>query len=207
MKVLIADDDGDFRRMLHDILVKWGFEVVAVPDGTQALEVLRADQVDLILTDINMPSMDGLEFVRQLKAQNLAPGRSRARSSDSPGAGTEVVVDMEEVRCWARSGRAAVSRPGNEPGHRPVLEMGRFIPGLGDQDRCAHFRRPRDIMSQGRSMSLFQALQQWSRISSSAWLGRCRRLAKDWENLNCKALAFLRLASIRLMLRKLCNPA
>jgi transposase len=40
-----------------------------------------------------------------------------------------------------------------------------------------------------------------------AWLGRCRRLAKDWENLNRKALAFLRLASIRLMLRKLCNPA
>ena len=35
---------------------------------------------------------------------------------------------------------------------------------------------------------------------------RCRRLAKDWENLNRKALAFLRLASIRLMLRKLCNP-
>jgi transposase len=39
------------------------------------------------------------------------------------------------------------------------------------------------------------------------WLNRCRRLAKDWENLNRKALAFLRLASIRLMLRKLCNPA
>jgi transposase len=42
---------------------------------------------------------------------------------------------------------------------------------------------------------------------SIAWLNRCRRLAKDWENLNRKALAFLRLASIRLMLRKLCNPA
>ena len=41
----------------------------------------------------------------------------------------------------------------------------------------------------------------------SPWLNRCRRLAKDWENLNRKALAFLRLASIRLMLRKLCNPA
>jgi len=40
-----------------------------------------------------------------------------------------------------------------------------------------------------------------------AWLNRCRRLAKDWENRNRKALAFLRLASIRLMLRKLCNPA
>ena len=39
------------------------------------------------------------------------------------------------------------------------------------------------------------------------WLNRCRRLVKDWENRNRKALAFLRLASIRLMLRKLCNPA
>jgi len=38
-----------------------------------------------------------------------------------------------------------------------------------------------------------------------AWLNRLRRLAKDLENLNRKALAFLRLASIRLMLRKLCN--
>ena len=40
-----------------------------------------------------------------------------------------------------------------------------------------------------------------------AWLNRCRRLAKDRENRNRKARTFLRLASIRLMLRKLCNPA
>ena len=39
-----------------------------------------------------------------------------------------------------------------------------------------------------------------------AWLGRCRRPAKDWENLTAKGLAFLHLASIRLMLRRLCNP-
>jgi transposase len=49
--------------------------------------------------------------------------------------------------------------------------------------------------------------KRWIVERSIAWLNRCRRLAKDWENLNRKALAFLRLASIRLMLRKLCNPA
>ena len=49
--------------------------------------------------------------------------------------------------------------------------------------------------------------RRWVVERTSAWLNRCRRLAKDWENLNRKALAFLRLASIRLMLRKLCNPA
>jgi transposase len=47
--------------------------------------------------------------------------------------------------------------------------------------------------------------QRWIVERTIAWLGRCRRLAKDWENLNRKAVAFLRLASIRLMLRKLCN--
>ena len=48
--------------------------------------------------------------------------------------------------------------------------------------------------------------KRWIVERTFAWLGRCRRLAKDWECLNRKALAFLKLASIRLMLRKLCNP-
>ena len=48
--------------------------------------------------------------------------------------------------------------------------------------------------------------RRWIVERTIAWLNRCRRLAKDWENLNRKGLAFLRLASIRLMLRKLCNP-
>ena len=49
--------------------------------------------------------------------------------------------------------------------------------------------------------------KRWIVERTIAWLNRCRRLAKDWENLNRKALAFLCLASIRLMRRKLCNPA
>src|SRR5437016_6256107 len=47
--------------------------------------------------------------------------------------------------------------------------------------------------------------KRWIVERTFAWLGRCRRLAKDWECLNRKALAFLKLASIRLMMRKLCN--
>jgi transposase len=48
--------------------------------------------------------------------------------------------------------------------------------------------------------------KRWIVERTIAWLNRCRRLARDWENLNRTALAFLKLASIRLMLRKLCNP-
>ena len=49
--------------------------------------------------------------------------------------------------------------------------------------------------------------KRWLVERTIAWLNCCRRLAKDWENHSRNALAFLRLASIRLMLRKLCNPA
>jgi transposase len=47
--------------------------------------------------------------------------------------------------------------------------------------------------------------KRWIVERTIGWINRCRRLAKDWENLNRNALAFLKLASIRLMLRKLCN--
>ena len=47
--------------------------------------------------------------------------------------------------------------------------------------------------------------KRWIVERTFAWLNRCRRLAKDWENLNRKALTFLRFASIWIMLRKLCN--
>ena len=49
--------------------------------------------------------------------------------------------------------------------------------------------------------------KRWIIERSIAWFNRCRRLAKDWENLNLTARNFLRLASIRLMLRRLCNPS
>jgi transposase len=47
--------------------------------------------------------------------------------------------------------------------------------------------------------------RRWIVERTIAWLNRCRRLAKDWENLSRTALAFLRLASIRLMIRRLCQ--
>ena len=47
--------------------------------------------------------------------------------------------------------------------------------------------------------------KRWVVERSIAWLNRCRRLAKDWENLSSHALAFVLMASIRTMLRRLCN--
>jgi transposase len=65
-----------------------------------------------------------------------------------------------------------------------------------------------EIVKRSDRAQAFEVLpRRWIVERTIGWLNRCRRLAKDWENLNRKALAFLRLASIRLMLRKLCDPS
>lgn len=64
-----------------------------------------------------------------------------------------------------------------------------------------------EIVKRSDTASGFAVLpKRWIVERTIAWLNRCRRLAKDWERFNRKALAFLSLASIRLMLRRLCNP-
>ena len=63
-----------------------------------------------------------------------------------------------------------------------------------------------EIVKRSEAASGFEVLpMRWVVERSLGWFGRCRRLAKDFENLNRTALAFLRLASIRVMLRRLCQ--
>ncbi len=77
IRTLIVDDSSVMRKIVERSLRQAGLDTLVVFEagsGTDGLELLKGQQVDLILSDINMPLMDGLEFLRQLRAQNLAPG-------------------------------------------------------------------------------------------------------------------------------------
>lgn len=67
LKVVVADDDVVTRQVLVNMLTKLGCEVVAVSDGAAAVEEAAKDKYDLVLTDINMPVMSGLEVARIVK--------------------------------------------------------------------------------------------------------------------------------------------
>src|SRR5208283_1166161 len=77
IRALIVDDSSVMRKIVERALRQAGLDLLVVHEagsGTEGLDLLKANQVDLILSDINMPSMDGLEFLRQIREQNLAPG-------------------------------------------------------------------------------------------------------------------------------------
>ena len=72
-RILIADDEPDFRQSLQMILVQWGYEVQTVSDGQDALQILCDDPPDVALLDWVMPHLSGLEICRQLRAKSHAP--------------------------------------------------------------------------------------------------------------------------------------
>ncbi len=65
--ILIVDDSATVRKFVSVSLSMQGFTVVAACDGMDALEKLPREKVDLVITDLNMPNMDGFEFIRALR--------------------------------------------------------------------------------------------------------------------------------------------
>lgn len=85
MRILLADDEPDFRRSLQLILAQWGYDVQMVSDGQEALKILLDNPPEVALLDWMMPHLSGLEICRQFRAQAptqspyliLLSGRSR----------------------------------------------------------------------------------------------------------------------------------
>ncbi|MCH8501589.1 MAG: response regulator [Aliidiomarina sp.] len=71
--ILIAEDEQDIRQLLVDYLQQSGYTTVAVDNGNDALSQARTEQPDLVLLDVMMPGLDGLEVCRQLREVSHVP--------------------------------------------------------------------------------------------------------------------------------------
>lgn len=69
-KVLVVEDDSELRRTIHESMVAAGFSVREAVDGVEALEKITASRPDLVLLDVNMPRMSGLECLKRIKEQD-----------------------------------------------------------------------------------------------------------------------------------------
>ena len=95
--ILIVDDDEMDRALLAEVLQKAGHEPLFAPDGKAALEIWRSSKVDLVVTDIVMPELDGLELLKSLKVED-----PKARVIAVSG------VSAEKLNKAARSGAYAI---------------------------------------------------------------------------------------------------
>jgi two-component system response regulator AtoC len=69
-QILVVDDEPNLRRVLTALLVRDDYDVHAAEDGNQALEILGEHHIDMVLTDLRMPRMDGMELLRHVRAMD-----------------------------------------------------------------------------------------------------------------------------------------
>jgi DNA-binding response OmpR family regulator len=73
MKVLICDDERELRALIGFALRQAGYLVIEAPDGERALELVKSEQPNLVILDINLPGMDGFEVCRRVRGLSQAP--------------------------------------------------------------------------------------------------------------------------------------
>ena len=119
MKILIADDDEQLQRALRITLNARGYEVIAARDGAEAIDRAANDRPDLILLDLGMPQVEGVDVIRAVRAWSRVPilvlsGRTdSAEKVDALDAGADDYVTkpfaMDELLARIRARARAVS--------------------------------------------------------------------------------------------------
>jgi CheY-like chemotaxis protein len=125
VRVLIVDDEGDARDLVARLLEDAGAQVRAVASGAEALDALREERPDLLVSDIGMPGMDGFELIRRVRELPLAEGgaipaialtafaRSEERTrSLQAGFQLHVAKPVEQAELIAAIASLARRRPG-----------------------------------------------------------------------------------------------
>jgi CheY-like chemotaxis protein len=87
--VLVVDDEELVRKFLKRVLTAEGYEILTANDGMEALALVKAATVDLVITDIRMPVMGGLELGAQISHLPQGPPVLYASASDNPPPGAE----------------------------------------------------------------------------------------------------------------------
>ncbi|MBU8934938.1 MAG: response regulator [candidate division Zixibacteria bacterium] len=69
ISILIVDDEEVLRSLLEKILSREGYQIKCAEDGVTALEILREEPYDIVISDMQMPRMDGFELLRTIKSE------------------------------------------------------------------------------------------------------------------------------------------
>ena len=69
-KILVVDDEQDVRETLESVLAKLDYDPLVAAGGKEALDIIRKNKIDIVLSDLYMPEMDGIELLKRVKTEN-----------------------------------------------------------------------------------------------------------------------------------------
>ncbi|WP_168205857.1 ATP-binding protein [Geobacter sp. FeAm09] len=166
--VLVVEDNGFNRRLLGEILRSWGQEVTLAEDGLQALRFMEQRRFDLVLLDIRMPDIDGIEVARRIRrreeeraeipvpviaitADADASTRDACHAAGINGVLAKPVVPEQLAQAMAACGGETAAAP---PGGEPQLDAQTRNDLAGDPERARQYREMllQDIDGELRSL-------------------------------------------------------
>ena len=175
MRILVVEDEPVSRRMLGAAVAKMGYDVVAAADGREAWDVLRAEQIGLVVTDWMMPRMDGLQLVQKIRGGEL---------------GRYVYVILLTSRSESRDAAEALEAGADDfvgkPWHRDEL-MARLTAG----------RRILDLQAALQEKNLL--LERMTRVDGLTGIGNRRSFDEEYPRAFEMARRFQRFLSVAML--------
>jgi diguanylate cyclase (GGDEF)-like protein len=175
MRILVVEDEPVSRRMLSAAVARMGYDVVAAADGREAWDVLRAEQIGLVVTDWMMPEMDGLQLVEKIRGSEL---------------GRYVYVILLTSRSESRDAAEALEAGADDfiakPWHRDEL-MARLTAG----------RRILDLQAALQEKNLL--LERMTRVDGLTGIGNRRNFDEEFPRAFEVARRFQRFLSVAML--------
>ncbi|MEP7273091.1 MAG: response regulator transcription factor [Acidobacteriota bacterium] len=135
-RILVVDDEPQITRVLRLSLQTHGYEVRVAADGESALEVFTDWSPELVITDLSMPNLGGIELCRRLRERSVVPiivlsARGEERTKvEALDAGADDYVSkpfgIDELLARIRAGLRRASQPAVDKGSGTVIEVGEF---------------------------------------------------------------------------------
>lgn len=132
-RILVVDDEPQITRVLRTSLSSQGYDIRVANDGETALEIMKDWTPDLVVTDLSMPNMDGLELCRRLRVASQVPiivlsvrGEERTKVQALDAGADDYVTKPFGIEELLARVRAALRRVPAENGQTSVIESGDF---------------------------------------------------------------------------------
>ena len=133
-QILVVDDEAQIRRVLSTSLSAQGYAIRTASEGAEALQIVKDWMPDLVITDLGMPNMDGLELCRQLRAESPVPiivlsvrGQERMKVEALDAGADDYVTKPFSMNEFLARVRATIRRVPTRPEALPQrIEAGAF---------------------------------------------------------------------------------